>query len=501
MPSTSKDLRSKVDRPDHLNSVVVLTIGEPAILTVGGAVISTFEGPVASSLKGGVRSFSFDRVTNGVGHFSMSLVDPNWIDIEQAILNAQGEVSFQYGYEGNLGPSIKATVVGIELEPFLNYVALNISGLCLGTNLVRNSMFLSACQANPATNEVVTSIIKNTPLKIRRISDFVKDLALASGFKEKNLIIDPTADIPIKDDLFATDDVQKIFNSKGSNLFTFIVRKLLPHAIDPEEAAARAEKERTGSTDEIKSVPFVFYIKMAPNGIEEEFHFHRQDKFKDVENVVAVFNLFSDPDTRVISYKPSFEHMIANITRGSSVFAWTYSPLSGTLFEEFGSVEQSPSAIVPDYYKAGDLGTVPSLTQAVKLLGYTADGTVAKRKAARALAMSSNAPLTADLLLVGDAGYNICDIIDINVNIPFGTSQGNPHSTSNRYMVLGIKDAVEMGVFTTHLQLGTASGSTPQGKKAKGLLDEDIAAGKSEASTKKDKDQESLLEKGHGMVN
>lgn len=449
-------MRSKVDDPSRLNARVVVHIGEEI-----GKYKTT-----------SVRSFHFERITNGVGNFSMTLVDNNWVEIERAILNAKGKGWFEYGYENALGKPIQFQIVGLELEPYLNYVVLNITGLCLGTRLLENSTFMSNCQQNPSISGAIT----NTGVNInnRTLSDFVVDLAKAAGYT--SFVVDPTTVPVIKENLFGTEDVHKVFNSKGMNLFTFIVRKLLPYAISPEDyAKIEAKSKDVFSSESLDIVPFVFFISLNSEG-KEEFHFHRQDKYKETANLVATFNLYSDPDTRVISYKPSFEHMIANITRGTSVFAWTYNPLSGTEFEEKGVVDQSPSAVNPysDYVMKGTYDTnVNSPLASSKILLYSPDPMLNKLSVARALQMSSNAPLTAELVLVGDPNYNICENIDINVNIPFGDSRGHPHDTSNRYMILGIADDINLGVFTTTLQLGTAHGSTEQGKAAQKMQNDD----------------------------
>lgn len=454
-------MRAKVDDPSRLNARVVVHIGEE----IGKYTTSN------------VRSFHFERITNGVGNFSMTLVDNNWVEIERAILNAKGKGWFEYGYENALGKPVQFQIVGLELEPYLNYVVLNITGLCLGTRLLENSTFMSNCQQNPSISGAITSTGVN--INNRTLSDFVVDLAKAAGYTK--FVVDPTVSPVIKENLFGTEDVHKVFNSKGMNLFTFIVRKLLPYAISPEDYSkveAYSKKDNLFSSEPLDVVPFVFFISLGSDG-KEEFHFHRQDKYKYDVTPVATFNLYSDPDTRFISYKPSFEHMLANITRGTSVFAWTYNPLSGTEFEEKGLIEQSPSAINPyfDYVVKGTYNTnTNSPMVSSKVLLYSPDPMLNKLSVARALQMSSNAPLTAELVLTGDPNYNICDSIDINVNIPFGDSRGNPHDTSNRYMVLGIADDINLGVFTTSLQLGTAHGSTDRGKEAKRMQDSDKQA-------------------------
>lgn len=487
MPSTLSNLRSKVEQPDHLNGKVILYIGK--------------EDKVVPYEK--VRSFTFERLTNGIGNFSITLVDDNWVDIEQALLESKGEVAFQYGYENNLSPRYKGLIIGMELDPYLNYVVLNLTGLAQGVEFLTSSKFISAALSNEKTTDVVQATLyqKSFNIKNRSVSDFVSDLAELYGYKKdkdpkKNQqIIDPTASIPIKDSMFNTEDGQKILTSKGINLFTFLVRKLLPLAIDPDEAK-KIEQQKQQQMDAksiepiTKAVPFVFYTSIENN--LEVFHFHKQDKFKDAEPV-AIFDLFSDPDTRVISYKPSYEHMISNLTRGTSVYAWTYSPLSGTEVEEKALFDLSPSAVNPMYsYKPDN-----DMYVARKIMPYTPDPVMTRVEVARALQLAMNAPITADMVIIGDSSYNLCENIDVNVNIPHGTHAGKPHNTSNRYIILGITDVVDMGVFTTQLRLGTAAGATPKAKYASAVINEND---KSKAQASEQNDRETLVEKAFGAL-
>jgi hypothetical protein len=455
--------RGRVANPDHLNGrveVVIETVKEGVPLSKEKYVIDK------------IRAFNFDRVTNGVGFMTISFVDENWIEIEQNLLNAKGKFKFKYGYEGDDFEScnyIEVQTAGLELEQYLDYVVLNVSGLCLGTELIENSKLISSCQD---IKNFGTELLSNKQAQ-RNIADFVRAIARSVKksdqktplFKDdpEHIIVDETADILVKDDMFSTDSVQKVFNSKGSNLFMFLIRKLLPLAISKEDKAK--EDAAKNSLDPVEKVPFVFYIKADTKG-ELEFHFHKMDKYKDDVNVVSTFKLFSEGDTRIISYKPSYEHMIANLTMGASVYAWNFSTLSGTLFEEKGKAEQNPSAIK----NTPDTQDYRGETQQTGY--YSADAEMAARKARRALEMSSNAPLTAELVITGDRAYEICQAVDIEVNIP---TLGKPHATSGRYLILGITDTIDMGVFTTKLQLGTAQGTTNQGKKATFIRKEDAS--------------------------
>lgn len=463
-------MRSRVEHPGHLNAKVVLHIGEDQ-----GKYVTT-----------AIRSFSFERLTNGIGNFTMTLVDNNWAEIEEKILDAKGKGWFQYGYEKGFDnlkrKPVKIQIIGMELEPYLNYVVLNLSGLCLGTALLENSKFLSSVKETTVGKEKELTD-KGVNTKHRPLHEFVRDLAYAAGYDEKHVDIDPTTIPLVKDDLFGTEDTAKIFNSKGMNVFTFLVKQVLPYAVTPDDyEKIQASKKNVFSTEPPVITPFVFFISTNENG-EEVFHFHKQDKYKDRVELTRIFDLYSDPDTRVISYKPSYEHMLANITRGTSIFAWTLSPLTGTEFEERYSAKQSPSAIKPffDYTSSSNSFSGNNFAETVKLMLYSPDPYVNMLKVARAAQLSTNAPLTAELVIVGDPDYDICNIIDINVNIPFGDKRGNPHNTSNRYMVLGITDTIDMGVFTTRLQLGTAHGSTDKGKQAAKITGEQEAKANADA--------------------
>jgi hypothetical protein len=411
------------------------------------------------------------------------------VEIEEKILEAKGKGWFQYGYEDAFDKRkpIKIQIIGMELEPYLNYVVLNLSGLCLGTALLENSKFLSSVQQTTVgTNSEITDKGINT--KHRALHEFVYDLAIAAGYDDKHIDIDRTTIAFAKDDLFGTEDTAKIFNSKGMNVFTFLVRQVLPYAITPEDYEKIEASKNIFSTEPPTITPFVFFVSTKDG--EETFHFHKQDKYKDQVELTRIFDLYSDRDTRVISYKPSYEHMIANITRGTSIFAWTLSPLSGTEFEQSYSAEQSPSAIKPFFDYAASAGASASdftnkYSEATKLLLYCPDPYVNTLKVARAAQLSTNAPLTAELVIVGDPDYDICNIVDINVNIPFGDKRGNLHNTSNRYMILGITDTIDMGVFTTRLQLGTAHGSTDKGKQAAKITQEQEARARFDAQKQK----------------
>ena len=453
--------RGWVDHPDRLNAVVTLFVGD------------NMDNITAENTFTDVRSFSFERLTNGVGNFTMTLVDPNWISLEKALLEAKGKLFFQYGYENSLSSVYTGLLVGLELEPYLNYVVVHLSGLTTESKLITDSTFMSSALQNTSSTDVsditqTTLYNKGFGVKQRKISDLVTDLAKLAGYTEDSQrIIDETTEVEIKDSMFSTEDSQKILTSKGLNLFTFIVRRLLPLAVHPDDAAAFKKQQEEKSTEPITTVPFVFYTDVNSDN-KQVFHFHKQDKFKD-NPVKAIFNLYSEPDTRIISYKPSYEHMIANLTRGTSIYAWTYSPMSGAEFEEKAVVKQSPTAIQPYYsYDYND-----PKAGAVKTVSYSPDPMITKVEVARAAQMAMNAPITADLVIVGDSGYNLTDVIYINVNIPHGSSAGRPHNTTNRYMILGITDTIDLGVFTTSLKLGTAVGSVDKAQNNSRIINED----------------------------
>lgn len=416
----------------------------------GNTVISTKKNPdnAAENIPQYVQSFNFERVTNGLGNFTLVLVDDQWTVIEQLIQDNKGKLKIQYGMlsstvtisdttseKTNKSPEINAQIYTFDLDMQLDYVVITIQGLCLGTGLLGNSVVGS----NAIEKEAMVTGVLKSGLDARAsftISELVNNIAGALGYDPAHRNIDKTTNTWTKADLGTTEDLQQALTFDSATVLNVVVKSLI----------------RKASSASDKKSPYVFYISTNDKG-EEVFNFHRHTQSLE-KPAKRVLTLFSDPTSHVKSFKPSFEHEVMNVFAGKSVVAYGYDPLTGTMMKIDYSVENGPSKQNPqeatERYKKASYQGGPREVNDVSLKAITAQMSVS--------------PLTADLIMVGDATYNLMECIDVYVNIPTGPLKGKPHNTSSRFIILGILDSIRDGVYETVLKLGTGSGFTPLGQ-------------------------------------
>jgi len=287
----------------------------------------------------------------------------------------------------------------------------------------------------------------------------MRELALLLGFSDadKTIDIEETESNFSKEDLGTTDDKARILTCDNSTILNHITSVLIPKAVSKDK----------------KKSPFVFYVSKKapppadnstrssgsaqPQGEEvsgkEVFHFH--SVARDINKVPKTkLTLFSDKSSRIKSFKPSFEHTVANISKGTDVVAYGYDRVSGELVGIARHNDSGPSKM-----------DSPSPTPNAKMGGYIPGERSNQVESLDYVhSVATNAPLTAELVIVGDVSYNLLDCMDIFVNIPTGDRKGEPHNTTNRYLVIGIKDTIQDGVFETTLRLCTGFGFTPAGQ-------------------------------------
>jgi hypothetical protein len=185
-----------------------------------------------------------------------------------------------------------------------------------------------------------------------------------------------------------------------------------------------------------------------------EFHFHQQDDPKFVtERDTKYLNMFSDPATHILYYKPSWDISLLNIMKGSGIMTQAYDKYTGTPknFVELPS-QSNPNPADTSW-----------ITEAIKTYPYpTGSMASVKQKLEKARQDASFGPISAELGMVGDPSYDICDKLAVRIHVPKGPNIGSLHPMSNLFIVVGITDDIVNGVFTTKLQLITGYGTTPE---------------------------------------
>ena len=409
-----------------------------------------------------LQSFEFHRVTNGLGRFSITMVDPEWTDVESRILrssSAGNRVELEYGMLGvdgkvNTSSRLNAIIVKYDMEMFLGYSVITAQGLCLGISTLGSTLVGSSTHTSSFLKDTISS--RGTT----NISSYMIELAKVLGFSDKDGTIDveETESNFSKEDLGTTEDRERILTCDNSTILNHITSVLIPRAVSKTE----------------KKSPFVFYVSNkklpSPDGKsrsgadvekdskgvgKEVFHFHSMAR--DIEKIPRTkLTLFSDKTSHIKSFKPSFEHTVSNIVRGTDVISFGYDRVSGELKRSAQHNDSGPSKM-----------DSPSPPQLAKTGGYVpGEGTNQDASLNYVHSVAASAPLTAELVMVGDVSYDLLDCMDIFVNIPTGKRKGEPHNTTNRYIVVGIKDTIQDGVFDTTLKLCTGYGFTPAGQDA-----------------------------------
>lgn len=438
VPSVSQDVNPSNQFVDDLTGFVDLIFNDKQITLakVGNATYPQY-----------LQSFEMQRMVNGLGFFSITLVDPMWTEVETLVLNSAQKgntVSMRYGMFGltggqNVSPLMKVKLFQYELDPYLDYCVITIKGLCLGVDVLGSSL--------AGTNSQVKTVLEGG-LDARgstRISDYVTDLAKVLGFNDDaSRKIDPTDTLVSKEDFGTTDDVAKIRATDNATILSFLTGKLVTKA---------------NSVDKDKS-PYVFFISSEPGEgtkTKEVFHFHRvSSNIKDTPRVT--FTLFSDKSSHIKAFRPSYDNTVVNIGKGNTVLAYGYDSLTGESFCTAGGVPISPNPLELSPSTLDYTARIQNYTPGTKEYVDTLSKIVVTN-----LAIS---PLTAELTVVGDVLFNLIDCVDIFVNIPAGPLKGSPHNTSGRYIIFGIFDTIKDGVFETTLQLGSGFNFTPAGKAA-----------------------------------
>ena len=451
----------QVNRDENPNNALVDNLTGFVSLYFGGESMTLVDpktGP-ARNIPQYLQSFEFHRVTNGLGRFSITLVDPNWTEVESKILastSAGKKMQLEYGMLGvagkinNTSSKIDILILKYDMEMFLDYSVITAQGLCLGVSTLGSTLLGSSTHTSSFLKDTISS--RGTT----NVSAYMIELATMLGFSMKDKTIDvEETDINFsKEDLGTTEDKARILTCDNSTILNHIVSVLIPKAVSKDS----------------KKSPFVFYVSKRPpststdrTGVsaaaddeavdKEVFHFHSMARA--INKVPRTkLTMFSDKTSHIKSFKPSFEHTVANIARGTDVVAYGYDRVSGEMVGEARHNDTGPSKVdsPPPSPTAKMGGYVPGeRSNQVESLNYVH-------------AVAANAPLTAELVMVGDVNYSLLDCMDTFVTIPTGNRKGEPHNTSNRYIITGIKDTIQDGVFETTLKLCTGFGFTPAGQ-------------------------------------
>jgi len=379
-------------------------------------------------------NFEYNRLTKGVGTFSITLFDPTW-ELEETIVHSKGVLGFQYGYsqQDTLSPLYIGKVLNYSIEFKLNGVILCLTGLTLGMELALVKEF------NAESDQL--------------ISDIVKNIALDAGYAEEDIYIEPTVSVLRRDDLEDTGLKNKLFNKIGISDLKFIKDHLIPLAIGSDT----------------KQGCYEVFSQLGNKGTQE-FHFHTQHfKCPTEESKIKGFSQYKNKNSPVISFKPSWDMTVAQFGGGGGTFHSAIDINSKEVISVFkdavntsGSYDgNSPNSTVEtptDKSNAFD----PHKNQAAFSVSRSVEHTQSLLEAQSTANFSKNmlGALKAKLEIFGTHKIKFLEKIAVIMYIPGKKSNGDTeqltHWISGYYRVVGITDIITKGSFVTYLDLMTA---------------------------------------------
>lgn len=385
-----------------------------------------------------LQSFEYERSTQGgsVNRASFVLIDESWTILEQELTSNQ-KFSFEYGWiddeegarAGTKGArwSPRYEMALTKYQPRLcnSHVEISAEGKSLA-NLIRPDAPTVAGQTN--------NVLKT------RYSDVIKELWGLRGFGVSKVD--------------ETDEFGKRFNSHNSTLPTH--QKHLLTGLTPVQSLIQDGKFRSTGDNYSKAGFFGFHIDTE--GSPEIAY---KKKWAAVLRTDAHYYLVPDVGKyEVITFEPVMDKMGMLATAGNQ----ESSTLGVGVTTGKTAVDKARNAAQDNLYGARLGGRGGGPNESATRTGLAETSHTPEEAKQYVLSFYDDRAKyinEATLVIVGDPDQYICDQITVMVSMT-GKGGGGWHYTSGKYLVVGIKDAINPGDYQTTLTLKKLEAYNPQ---------------------------------------
>lgn len=381
----------------------------------------------------------FNRIYNGFGTFTITLFDPKWDAIEKRLNKNKGFFRFKYGYLDG-GPN--AVSPWYVAKSFHYNSVFSMEGSTITISGITQGYSLNFTKHYKAMN-----------LKNELISDIAKAICGDLG-PDYIPVIEETLPVTSRDGMLTTDSINKIFNLTAETYFKVIIEQLCKYA---------RNKDGQGN--------YTFFIRPNLQG-KNEFHFHtiNYDPTKGTTvsgKTTPGFTQFRNKNQALISFTPSWALSIAQLTGGGG----TTSAIIDTNNKDFSSynanMETNPQKmdgnskfIMVMHPEEGlpkeDKGDNKIIAFKIPI---TADRSADQNKASVQAEFSRSYPgaIKATLVIFGTPNFYLTQKIAVFVFRPqsnnLEATVDNVHWISGFFRIIGIRDSISLGKFTTTFDL------------------------------------------------
>ena len=412
MPTLTKD-----SFPTNATPSVTITFKEDSLVAfpkttkpVTEQVISTRKISSPTNI-GYVITATFSRTCNGIGSFTISILDPSWHNVEEAILKYKGLCIIEYGYlydENITTPPINARIMNYKLDYKMNHVIVTVFGLLIGYDSIT---------------------VKNWELTKTNINDIIYEICSVLNVKE-GMIEAASGEALVFTDFDKTSKgVLKIGQAEGETPLQLITQKLIANAV-PQDKKSKG--------------PFIFSIsfrdRLGKPASEPYLHFCTPT-YKELwasSDIIHKYEQFGNEiDTRIQEYKPSWNATLVQIQGGAGIVNNSFDYVTGER-----NIFATEAALVDEEKKMTASGGLP--------------GPLGPNQVQVQQDLITLFPLSADLLIRGDPTYEILDPVEFIVRIPpaGGINYANKiHKMSGIFLVNKITDNISKDGFNTQLSL------------------------------------------------
>jgi hypothetical protein len=425
----------------------------PVASTVLESVPSLFTGTGIEDRPQRLISFEYNRITNGVGSFTLTLFDSTWQEIETKLVQAKGVFKFQYGYsdgtENTISPWYNAKAIQYKIDFFLQGVILTISGLTLGwkMNLAK----------------------KYDAFSSYKISEIVKELATDAGITDTE--IEETQDVLVPDAMEVVDQIPKNFQLTAQTPLSFVIQKLIPYA---------KNKEGQGN--------YVFFFDVTSDG-KEVLHFHtiyyafaaktgqsvfqQASTFQKTLQTAGIgstpgFTLFKDKNSPVRNYQPDWRMSTVQLCGGGRVFNSIMDANTKQILNIKADLDENNNVLqltdnkpnivqenIKDYVSSSEKDTSAFY---INTRNTSRHGFELKAKTDADFSRRIIGAMKAHLEIVGTPKFKCCDKIAVLIYVPGDnilSTQKNVHWISGYFRIIKIIEHISAGTYTTTFELVT----------------------------------------------
>jgi hypothetical protein len=389
-------------------------------------------------------SFEYKHSEQGFGNFVFQLYDPTFTEIETKLLENNSFIAFQYGYGGSrdtASPWVFGMITGISEKFALEGTYITFTGIAQG-------WALNVAQKPIAYADIDKDIgkdITNPPT----ISEFVKSVALKAGFKEENLVIEPTLEIVSRGvGLNDNNPLHVKFSSEGSQTtFDHIVETLLP-------VSKSAITQNSGG--------YCFFVDQTTKGPVLHFHTRNYQKVVNKQNPIRLFTMFKSPNTVVREFNPDWNVGTVNIRSYNKLAGVGYDPINKIAMVSETGVRKPAETLYTttgnNQSKQIDIDKEESVTYLVPFGGVSKDQleTELNVKFETSVLQANQATIE----IQGTHQIRVLDTIAVHVYIPkgdqkyaAGTKNQQVHWISGKFLVQQVTHSIAKGDFKTKLDL------------------------------------------------